>query len=157
MKDFSTNVLAYKEFILFIILLVILFICITILIIIVNRLRSTKGIVDKFLFYQSSNILLTKDYKDSILALEYLDKMIEEVFIDYCILNVEHHENVTLNGTFQDKIIKDVTKEIINSISPTMLAIIGMTLDPDKLTEYISKKVLIRVSNYAISKNTTDR
>jgi len=85
--------------------------------------------------------------------LDILDKIIQQAFERYQILNLGHRENLYINEELQQKIIKDLTIEIYTSISDDIWDKLALIYKKEHIEDIIVQKIQMIVLTYTIEIN----
>lgn len=85
--------------------------------------------------------------------LEFLDNIIETIFNEYILLNIECQKVEYIDTELEISIVKEVSEKVISSISPILLTKLSLIYNYDKIPEIIGNRVYLHVINYTISKN----
>lgn len=133
---------------------IIILICVTIIYsicttfsIIGNLLIEIKKIkINEF----SSNINSKIDEK----TFELLDKIIEESFSEYIILNVEYKDIEYVDNKLEKEITTNVSHLVAERLSKTLINKISLVYNVDNLPKLIAEKVYLHTLNYTINKNS---
>ena len=144
----TSGILEHKELIYF-------YLSVIFIIKVLYRLDRTRGLTDKIFKYLSDKLIFSKDMKDVQDCFDYLDRRILDTFSDYCIINFEHQEAVTITAALEDEMVKTISMQVLDSLSNNMIAILSMAIDPNQITNYIANKVIITTSEYIVSKSKT--
>lgn len=89
----------------------------------------------------------------NINELDILDKIIQQAFERYQILNLGHRENLYINEELQQKIIKDLTIEIYTSISDDIWDKLALIYKKEHIEDIIVQKIQMIVLTYTIEIN----
>lgn len=133
---------------------IIILICVTIIYLICttfsiigNLLIEIKKIkINEF----SSNINSKIDEK----TFELLDKIIEESFSEYIILNVEYKDIEYVDNKLEKEITTNVSHLVAERLSKTLINKISLVYNVDNLPKLIAEKVYLHTLNYTINKNS---
>ncbi len=133
---------------------IIILICVTIIYLICttfsiigNLLLEIKKIkINEF----SSNINSKIDEK----TFELLDKIIEESFSEYIILNVEYKDIEYVDNKLEKEITTNVSHLVAERLSKTLINKISLVYNVDNLPKLIAEKVYLHTLNYTINKNS---
>lgn len=130
-----------------------------ILIIIVVLYLSIMGIVIKILRQRDKKLNLMKYEIDisngPIFQTEQqLDLLIDSVFNEYKIYNLEFRDNAYIKELEEKQIIQDVSELVLERISPVFLTQLSTYFNIDNLGNIIATKISLRVMEYRITKNT---
>ena len=85
--------------------------------------------------------------------LDILDKIIQQAFERYQILNLGHRENLYINEELQQNIIKDLTIEIYTSISDDIWDKLALIYKKEHIEDIIVQKIQMIVLTYTIEIN----
>lgn len=133
---------------------IIILICVTIIYLICttfsiigNLLLEIKKIkINEF----SSNINSKIDEK----TFDLLDKIIEESFSEYIILNVEYKDIEYVDNKLEKEITTNVSHLVAERLSKTLINKISLVYNVDNLPKLIAEKVYLHTLNYTINKNS---
>lgn len=133
---------------------IIILICVTIIYLICttfsiigNLLLEIKKIkINEF----SSNINSKIDEK----TFELLDKIIEESFSEYIVLNVEYKDIEYVDNKLEKEITTNVSHLVAERLSKTLINKISLVYNIDNLPKLIAEKVYLHTLNYTINKNS---
>jgi|GEM_PF-5337763 len=83
-----------------------------------------------------------------------LDKIIQECFTEYTILNIEYRDDVKYIDANMEKIItQDVAHKVVDRISPILVAKISQIYNINNFEELLSERVYLAVLSYSLQKN----
>lgn len=85
---------------------------------------------------------------------QQLDLLIDSVFNEYKIYNLEFRDNGYIKELEEKQIIQDVSDIILQRISPVFLTQLSTYFNIDNLGTIIATKISLRVMEYRITKNT---
>lgn len=120
---------------------------ITIIIFLFKKINNmTKEI--KLKEYQ---INISSDTSDNVLNL--LEKIIEECFMEYTVLNIEYQDIPYIDAELEKEIVKQVAYKVTERLSPTIISKIALVYNIDNLSTLISERTYLHVINYSISRN----
>lgn len=100
---------------------------------------------------------LSVSYELKETDMNILDNMIQEVFTEYRILNLEHSDTLYISDKIQTTIMKSVLREVLLRISPTLKNKIGLYYNEDYINDIIYKKIQLLVIDYTITVNTSSK
>lgn len=84
---------------------------------------------------------------------ELLDKIIQDTFSRYEIMNLAHKRNLYITEEMQTKIIADITKEIFYGLSDNVLDKLSLIYKKDHIEDIIVQKIQMLVLSYTIETN----
>ena len=111
------------------------------------KLNRTEQELEKY------NIDINNQVGASILT--DLDTFIANVFQDYIVLNIAYKDIQYIKSDLEEKINRDVSVKIVETISPIMILKLSTYYNKDKIGDIITEKVYMRTLNYVISNNQT--
>jgi len=83
-----------------------------------------------------------------------LDKIIQECFTEYTVLNIEYRDDVKYIDANMEKIItQDVAHKVVDRISPILVAKISQIYNINNFEELLSERVYLAVLSYSLQKN----
>jgi hypothetical protein len=83
-----------------------------------------------------------------------LDKIIQECFTEYTILNIEYRDDIKYIDANMEKIItQDVAHKVVDRISPILVAKISQIYNINNFEELLSERVYLAVLSYSLQKN----
>lgn len=85
---------------------------------------------------------------------QQLDLLIDSVFNEYKIYNLEFRDNAYIKEMEEKQIIQDVSDIVLQRISPVFLTQLSTYFNIDNLGNIIATKISLRVMEYRITKNT---
>ena len=85
--------------------------------------------------------------------LEILDKIIQDDFERYQILNLAHKDNLYITEEIQQKIIMDIATEVFKSISQNIWDNLALLYDKEHLEDIIVQKIQMIVLTYTVEIN----
>lgn len=133
--------------IIILICVIIIYLICTTFSIIGNLLLEIKKIkINEF----SSNINSKIDEK----TFELLDKIIEESFSEYIVLNVEYKDIEYVDNKLEKEITTNVSHLVAERLSKTLINKISLVYNVDNLPKLIAEKVYLHTLNYTINKNS---
>lgn len=83
-----------------------------------------------------------------------LDTLIESIFTEYKIYNLEYRPNEYIKETDEKQIIEEISDTVLNRISPVFLTQLSTYFNIDNLGSVIASKISLKVMEYRISRNT---
>ena len=83
-----------------------------------------------------------------------LNSIIEETFNNYCAMNFDHVEDIFITEDMQKEIITNVSKEVYDLMSPTLILALSAIIDKSYLPVFITNKIIALSNLYTINKNT---
>ena len=82
-----------------------------------------------------------------------LDKIIQECFTEYTILNIEYRDDIKYIDANMEKIItQDVAHKVVDRISPILVAKISQIYNINNFEELLSERVYLAVLSYSLQK-----
>lgn len=87
---------------------------------------------------------------DFIAVEQLLDKMIEDKLAEYKLFNLEFDENLYINSELQMEMIKDITANVYNAMTPSIKSNISHICDVNDDTKCL-KFIMNRVSIFVIA------
>ena len=85
---------------------------------------------------------------------QQLDILIDSVFNEYKIYNLEYRSDSYIKEMEEKKIIQDVCDIVLQRMSPVFVTQLSTYFNIDNLGNIIATKISLRVMEYRISKNT---
>ena len=82
-----------------------------------------------------------------------LDRIVEESFNYYQLLNLSGKDNAYINEDTQQKIIYDVLSNVLSSVSDSIIGKLSLIYKKDYIEDLIARKVQLVVLDYTISIN----
>lgn len=82
-----------------------------------------------------------------------LDRIVEESFNYYQLLNLSGKDNAYINEDTQQKIIYDVLSNVLSSVSDSIISKLSLIYKKDYIEDLIARKVQLVVLDYTISIN----
>ena len=89
----------------------------------------------------------------SIDDMNILDRIVEESFNYYQLLNLSGKDNAYINEDTQQKIIYDVLSNVLSSVSDSIIGKLSLIYKKDYIEDLIARKVQLVVLDYTISIN----
>lgn len=89
----------------------------------------------------------------SIDDMNILDRIVEESFNYYQLLNLSGKDNAYINEDTQQKIIYDVLSNVLSSVSDSIISKLSLIYKKDYIEDLIARKVQLVVLDYTISIN----
>lgn len=123
---------------------------------------SIMGIIIKILRQRDQKIKLQK-YKIDI---EFgsdnrtevqLDNLINSVFEEYRLYNLEYKDDVYIKEMEEKEIITDVCDMVIKRISPVFLTQLSTYFNTDSIGEIIASKICTKVAEYRVQRNVNGK
>ena len=84
---------------------------------------------------------------------EQLNKIIESVFEEYRLYNLEYKDDSYVKETDEKKIIQDICEMVIQRISPVFITRLSTYFNTDSLGEIIAVKISTKVMEYRVMRN----
>ena len=82
-----------------------------------------------------------------------LDRIVEESFNYYQLLNLSGKDNAYINEDTQQKIIYNVLSNVLSSVSDSIISKLSLIYKKDYIEDLIARKVQLVVLDYTISIN----
>lgn len=82
-----------------------------------------------------------------------LDNLIEDIFNEYLILNIEYKEYPYINEELENQINKEVSEIVVNRLSQSIIDKLCLTYNKNSIGDIIAKKVYLRTITYTMKKN----
>ena len=89
----------------------------------------------------------------SIDDMNILDRIVEDSFNYYQLLNLSGKDNAYINEDTQQKIIYDVLSNVLSSVSDSIIGKLSLIYKKDYIEDLIARKVQLVVLDYTISIN----
>lgn len=100
---------------------------------------------------KEKNFLLTVDANKD--TMDLLDRFIEDSLIQYRIKFLDGKDNMYISDSKQKEIVKNVLKDVLNSMSPVLYEKLTYIYNKDNLEDTIYLKVSLAVLSYTIEVN----
>lgn len=119
---------------------------------------SIMGIIIKILIQRDKKIKLKKyeidlTYGTDTRVETQLDYIIDSVFDEYRLFNLEFRDNEYIKEADENKIIKDICDMVIDRISPVFITQLSTYFNTNSLGDVIAVKISTKVMEYRISRN----
>ena len=119
---------------------------------------SIMGIIIKILIQRDKKIKLKKyeidlTYGTDTRVETQLDYIIDSVFDEYRLFNLEFRDNEYIKEADENKIIKDICDMVIERISPVFITQLSTYFNTNSLGDIIAVKISTKVMEYRISRN----
>lgn len=129
-----------------------------IMIMVVILYLSIMGISVKILIQRDKKIKLEKyridmEFGSDSRVEKQLDEIINSVFDEYRLFNLEYRDDAYIKEADENKIITDVCNMVIQRISPVFITQLSTYFNTDSIGEVIAVKISSRVMEYRISRN----
>jgi hypothetical protein len=85
---------------------------------------------------------------------EQLDNLIESVFNEYRLYNLEYRDNDYIKAIEEKKIVEDICEMVTDRISPIFITQLSTYFNINNLGDVIATKISTKVTEYRIMKNT---
>lgn len=95
---------------------------------------------------------ISSDTSDNVMNL--LEKIIEECFAEYTVLNIEYQDIPYIDAELEKEIVKNVAYKVTERLSPTLISKISLVYNINNLSTLISERTYLHTINYSIQKNT---
>lgn len=107
--------------------------------------------MNKELLLKEYEINISSDVSDEII--EILEKIIQECFMEYTILNIEYKEVSYIDAELEKEIVKAVSYKVAERLSDALLSKIALVYNINNISKLISERTYLHVINYSIEKN----
>lgn len=107
--------------------------------------------MNKELLLKEYEINISSDASDEVI--EILEKIIQECFMEYTILNIEYKEVSYIDAELEKEIVKAVSYKVAERLSDALLSKISLVYNINNISKLISERTYLHVINYAIEKN----
>ena len=87
--------------------------------------------------------------------IDILDKIINQAFMRYQILKLNHIENLYINEEMEHDMIYDLTKTTLETVSDTLLDKLSLIYKKDYIEDIIVQKIQYIVMEFVIQNNGT--
>lgn len=119
---------------------------------------SIMGIIIKILIQRDKKIKLKKyeidlTYGTDTRVETQLDYIIDSVFDEYRLFNLEFRDNEYIKEADENKIIKDICDMVIERISPVFITQLSTYFNTNSLGDVIAVKISTKVMEYRVSRN----
>lgn len=119
---------------------------------------SIMGIIIKILIQRDKKIKLKKYEIDLTFGTDnrietQLDYIIDSVFDEYRLFNLEFRDNSYIKEADENKIIKDICDMVIDRISPIFITQLSTYFNTDSIGNVIAIKISTKVMEYRIKRN----
>ena len=108
--------------------------------------------MNKELRLREYEVNISSDTSDDVMNL--LEKIIEECFSEYTILNIEYQDIPYIDAELEKEIVKNVAYKVTERLSPTLISKISLVYNINNLSTLISERTYLHTINYSIQKNT---
>lgn len=120
---------------------------------------SIMGIVIKILKQRDAKIKLKRyeidiNHKYDILIEAQLDNLIDGVFDEYRLYNLEYKDNEYIKAMEEKKIIEDICEMVTKRMSPIFITQLSTYFNIDNLGSIIATKISTKVAEYRVLRNT---
>lgn len=95
---------------------------------------------------------ISSDTSDNVMNL--LEKIIEECFLEYTVLNVEYKDIPYIDAELEKEIVREVAYKVSERLSATLISKISLVYNINNLSTLISERTYLHVINYSIEKNS---
>ena len=97
-------------------------------------------------------------FRNTTSIYELLDSYINELFDEYRVFNSEMFQKGILSNAEQTKIVKDITVNVIETISPAFYNQLSLVFNPDKqkLQSMINNRVVMAILAYNLGLNEAE-
>lgn len=119
---------------------------------------SIMGIIIKVLVQRDKKIKLKKYEIDLTYGTDtrietQLDYIIDSVFDEYRLFNLEFRDNSYVKEADENKIIRDICDMVIDRISPIFITQLSTYFNTDSIGNVIAVKISTKVMEYRIKRN----
>lgn len=119
---------------------------------------SIMGIIIKILIQRDKKIKLEKykidiKYGSDTRIETQLDSIIDSIFDEYRIYNLEFRDNSYIKEIEEKKIVKDICDMVIERLSPVFITQLSTYFNTDSLGNVIAVKISTKVMAYRIENN----
>ena len=121
---------------------------ITIIIFIFKKINN----MSRELILREYEINISSDTSDNVMNL--LEKIIEECFLEYTVLNIEYQDIPYIDAELEKEIVKQVAYKVSERLSPTLISKISLVYNIENLSTLISERTYLHVINYSIERNS---
>ena len=104
------------------------------------------------LILREYEINISSDTSDNVMNL--LEKIIEECFLEYTVLNIEYQDIPYIDAELEKEIVKQVAYKVSERLSPTLISKISLVYNIENLSTLISERTYLHVINYSIERNS---
>lgn len=120
---------------------------------------SIMGIIIKILRQRDQKIKLKRyeieiNHKIDTHIEEQLDTLIDSIFNEYRLYNLEYRDNEYIKSIEEKKIVEDICKLVMDRISPIFVTQLSTYFNISNLGDVIATKISTKVSEYTILRNT---
>lgn len=86
-----------------------------------------------------------------------LDKIIDNVFNEYLLLNPAITESNFINEATQNKMVTDISTTVYEELSPSLIMQFSTIVNTDEIpfTKYLSKKCMLKVVSFCAQYNSS--
>lgn len=96
------------------------------------------------------------NHKYDILIEAQLDNLIDSVFDEYRLYNLEYKDNEYIKSIEEKKIVEDICNMVIERMSPVFITQLSTYFNIDNLGTIIATKISTKVTEYRILRNTNN-
>lgn len=119
---------------------------------------SIMGVIIKILQQRDKKIKLEKykidiEYGSDTRIENQLDSLINSVFEEYRLYNLEYKDSAYIKEIEEKEIVKDICNMVINRISPVFLTQLSTYFNTDSIGEVIATKIYTKVAEYRVQVN----
>lgn len=119
---------------------------------------SIMGVIIKILQQRDKKIKLEKykidiEYGSDTRIENQLDSLINSVFEEYRLYNLEYKDSAYIKEIEEKEIVKDICNMVINRISPVFLTQLSTYFNIDSIGEVIATKIYTKVAEYRVQVN----
>ena len=119
---------------------------------------SIMGVIIKILQQRDKKIKLEKykidiEYGSDTRIENQLDSLINSVFEEYRLYNLEYKDSAYIKEIEEKEIVKDICNMVINRISPVFLTQLSTYFNTYSIGEVIATKIYTKVAEYRVQVN----
>lgn len=119
---------------------------------------SIMAIIIKVLIQRDKKLELEKyridmEFGSDIRVEKQLDEIIDSVFDEYRLYNLEFRDDAYIKEADENKIVLDICDKVIQRISPVFITQLATYFNTDSLGEIIAVKISSKVMEYRITRN----
>lgn len=119
---------------------------------------SIMGIIIKILIQRDEKIKLEKykidiEYGSDTRIENQLNFIIDSVFDEYRLYNLEFRDDAYIKEADENKIVKDVSEMVVQRVSPVFITQLSTYFNTDSLGEIIAVKISTKVMEYRLMRN----
>lgn len=130
--------------------LMVLYISIVVIALAFSAYQLSKELKNNRILKEKDFLLTVDANKDTM---DLLDRFIEDSLIQYRIKFLDGKDNMYISDSKQKEIVKNVLKDVLNSMSPVLYEKLTYIYNKDNLEDTIYLKVSLAVLSYTIEVN----